>query len=53
MCGIETVKEYYNTNEQVRAYINAYAVHRGVSVEEAFSHLLVREYVRWIMQEYE
>lgn len=40
------IHELYKTNEQIRAYINAFAIHRNISIDEAMEHLLVKEYVR-------
>lgn len=44
------VEETYNTNEQARAYINAFAVDRGLSVPEVFSHKMIKEYVTCLLE---
>lgn len=49
----ETVKKYYIENETARAYINRYAIHMNVTVEEAFKHKIVKEYIQWLMDQKE
>ncbi|MBQ0088219.1 MAG: hypothetical protein KBT27_02665 [Prevotellaceae bacterium] len=44
------IEKYYKEDETVRAYINRFAIHRNISVEEAFKHKIVIDYVRWIIE---
>lgn len=46
----KVIQELYKTNEQIRAYINAFAIHRSITVEDAMKHQIVKEYVNWVLQ---
>lgn len=37
------MKEFYNTNEDFKIYVDKYRSDRGISLEEALTHKLVKE----------
>ena len=38
-----SIKEYYQTNEAFRAYVDKHAVRGGITVEEALTHQIVKD----------
>lgn len=36
------MRAYYENNENFREYVDRYAASRGISIEEALSHAIVR-----------
>lgn len=43
-------REMYKTNEGFRGFVDRYARHHGISVEEALDHALVRNYAELIVE---
>lgn len=42
-------KEFYETNQDFRGYVDRYARHNGKTVEEALEHDLVKQYADYVL----
>ena len=45
------LKELYETNEDFRGYVDRFAKQNGISVEEAFSHAIVKCYAECMAEQ--
>jgi len=41
--------KFYNTNDDFRSYVEKYRSDRGISVEEALEHEMVKQYAFWLL----
>lgn len=41
--------EFYKTNEDFRSYVERFRSDRGISVEEALEHEIVKQYAHYVL----
>ncbi len=42
---MKKILELYNSNEEIKTYVDKYASNRGISVEKAMQHEIVKSYI--------
>jgi hypothetical protein len=46
---LNLMKNYYNTNPEFKEYVDRYAKKHGISVDEALTHKIVKEFYKYLL----